>query len=156
MTTRAAFPSDAVQIALIWNHAIRETTITFNPDEKPIEEVAALTAQNTFVFEDKGRVLGFARYFPFRAGAGYRFTVEHTIMLHADARGKGAGRALMAALCAHAKDAGIHSIYAGCSAENAGAVDFHGKLGFQKVATLPEVGFKFGRWIDLVLMQKTL
>lgn len=156
MTIRAATPDDASQIAAIWNHAIRETTITFNPVEKTTEEVVALTATNSFVWEDAGRVLGFARYFQFRGGEGYRFTVEHTIMLHPDGHGKGGGRALMEALFADARAAGMHAMFAGCSAENAGAVRFHAKLGFAEVATLREVGFKFGRWIDLVLMQKHL
>lgn len=153
---RPATPQDAPQIAAIWNHAIRETTITFNPVEKTDAEVADLTARACLVWEDAGRVLGFARYFQFRGGEGYRFTVEHTIMLHADGHGQGGGRQLMAALCAHAKAAGMHTMFAGCSAENPGAVAFHAKMGFQEVARLPEVGFKFGRWIDLVLMQKIL
>ncbi|EBA12552.1 GNAT family N-acetyltransferase [Roseobacter sp. CCS2] len=153
---RAATAADAPQIAAIWNHAIRETTITFNPVEKSEDEVATLCAQDCLVWDEDGQVLGFARYFPFRGGEGYRFTVEHTIMLHGDGHGKGGGKQLMDALFADAKTADKHTMFAGCSAENAGAVAFHAKLGFQKVATLPEVGFKFGRWIDLVLMQKRL
>jgi len=153
---RAATLFDAPDIAGIWNHAIRKTTITFNPVEKSDDEVAALTAQDCLVWEEDGRILGFARYFPFRGGEGYRFTVEHTIMLHPKGHGRGGGRLLMKALFAHAKAAGKHSMFAGCSAENSGAVAFHVRLGFQEVATLPEVGFKFGRWIDLVLMQKLL
>ncbi len=153
---RAASPADATEIAAIWNHAIRETTITFNPVEKTHQEVEMLTSQDCLVWEVGGRILGFARYFPFRGGEGYRFTVEHTIMLHEDGHGQGGGRLLMDALFAHAKAAGKHTMFAGCSAENDGAVAFHASIGFAKVATLPEVGFKFGRWIDLVLMQKTL
>jgi len=153
---RAAIPSDTAHIAAIWNHAIRETTITFNPVEKTDDEVAKLVAQDCLVWVDDGHIMGFARYFPFRGGEGYRFTVEHTIMLHRQGHAKGGGRRLMEALCTHAKTAGKHSMFAGCSAENPGAVAFHARLGFQEVATLPEVGFKFGRWIDLVLMQKTL
>ena len=153
---RAAISEDAQAVASIWNDAIRNTTVTFNPVEKSVEEVATLIAQDCLVWEDGGRVLGFARYFPFRGGEGYRFTVEHTIMLHPDGHGKGGGRALMRALFAHAKAAGKHTMFAGCSAENASAVRFHAQMGFAEVATLPEVGFKFGRWIDLVLMQKTL
>ncbi len=153
---RAATPTDAAQIAAIWNDAIRETTVTFNPVEKSDAEVAELTRKDCLVWDEDGKILGFARYFPFRSGEGYRFTVEHTIMLHGCGHGKGVGRQLMLALCRDAKAAGMHSMFAGCSAENTGAVAFHAKLGFDKVATLPQVGFKFGRWIDLVLMQKTL
>ena len=153
---RSALPTDAPQIAAIWNHAIRDTTITFNPVEKTDTEVAQITQENCLIWEDNGKILGFARYFPFRNGDGYKFTVEHTIMLHIDRHGKGGGKELMQALFVHAKSAGKHSMFAGCSAENPGAVAFHAKLGFQEVATLPEVGFKFGRWIDLILMQKTL
>lgn len=153
---RPATPADAPQIAAIWNLAIRETVITFNPVEKSDQEVAAQTAQDCLVWDDAGRILGFARYFPFRGGEGYRFTVEHTVMLHADAHGRGVGRALMLALMDHAKAAGKHSMFAGCSGENPGAVAFHAKLGFEEVATLRQVGFKFDRWFDLVLMQKLL
>jgi len=100
--------------------------------------------------------LGFARYFQFRGGEGYRYSVEHTIMLADAAQGKGVGRALMAAFCDHAKMQGMHTMHAGVSAENPNAVAFHAKCGFTTLAVLPEVGFKFGRWIDLVLMQKRL
>lgn len=148
--------NDVQQVVAIWNHAIRETTITFNPDEKSEAEVAKLCARNCLVAVEEDKVLGFARYFQFRGGAGYRFTVEHTIMLDADAQGKGVGRSLMDGLCVAAKADGMHTMFAGCSAENPGAVAFHVRAGFTTVATLPEVGFKFGRWIDLVLMQKTL
>ncbi len=153
---RLATADDASQIADIWNFAIRETTITFNPDEKSVAEAASLTANACYVWEQGDRVLGFARYFQFRGGAGYRFTCEHTIMLHPDGQGQGGGRNLMDALCTHAKGAGMHTMFAGCSAENPGAVPFHAALGFEKVATLAQVGFKFDRWIDLVLMQKQL
>ena len=158
MSVRAAGAADAEAVAAIWNRAIRETTVTFNPVEKPVEEVAALIAEGrTFVWvTPEGAVAGFARWFQFRGGAGYRHTAEHTVMLSEAARGQGAGRGLMEAIFRDARAAGIHTIFAGCSAENPGAVTFHAAMGFARVATLPEVGFKFGRWIDLVLMQKRL
>jgi phosphinothricin acetyltransferase len=143
-------------IAAIWNAAIRDTTITFNPVEKTDSEVAALCAQDCFVWDHDDRVLGFARFFQFRGGDGYRFTVEQTVMLHPDGHGRGGGRALVTALCDAAKVGGMHTMFAGCSAENPDAVRFHAACGFETVATLPEVGFKFGRWIDLILMQKRL
>jgi phosphinothricin acetyltransferase len=156
MIIRPALPTDAPQIAAIWNHAIRHTTITFNPVEKSDAEVAELCARQALVWEEDGRVLGFSRFFQFRGGEGYRHTAEHTILLHKDGQGRGMGRALMTATCDAARAAEYHSLFAGCSAENSGAVAFHAACGFRTVATLPEVGFKFGRWIDLVLMQKML
>ena len=77
-------------------------------------------------------------------------------MLDTPAQGGGVGRALMTAIEAHARSNGVHSLWAGISAENPGGVGFHRALGFVHVARLPEVGFKFGRWMDLVLMQKIL
>ncbi len=154
---RPATTADAAQIAAIWNHAIRDTVITFNPVEKTVEEVAALmTPKQPCLVWDEGGVQGFARYGQFRGGEGYRFSVEHTIMLRDTVQSKGAGRALLTSLCDRAKTAGMHMMFAGVSAENAGAVAFHSKMGFTTAAVLPEVGFKFGRWHDLVLMQKRL
>lgn len=155
---RLTSPKDAPQIAAIWNHAIVNTTITFNPDPKSADEVAALITPDTpcLVIEEGGKVLGFARYFQFRGGAGYRNSVEVTIMLDACAQGRGVGRALMDALCDLARKNGKHVMMAGCSAENPDAVAFHAAMGFKQLAVLPQVGFKFGRWIDLVLMQKML
>lgn len=155
---RRAEQGDADGIASIWNPVIRDTTITFNPDEKTVAEVAAIIASPdpVLVWEEGGRILGFARYFPFRAGAGYRHTSEHTILLAPEGRGRGGGRALMAALCSDAAAAGRHSLWAGVTADNDAGVAFHASVGFRTIARLPEVGWKFGRWIDLILMMKPL
>ncbi len=153
---RAARATDAPAIMEIWNAVIRDTTITFTPTELTFAEVELkLAGPHPFlVWEEGSQVSGFARYFPFRSGEGYRFTVEHSIMLAPSAQGRGVGRALMLALFEHAVQADIHAMVAGISAENADAIAFHAIMGFETVATMPEVGFKFGRWIDLVLMQK--
>jgi phosphinothricin acetyltransferase len=82
--------------------------------------------------------------------------MEHTIVLGEDARDRGVGRALMTALEEHARAAGVGSLWAGVSAENPKGVAFHERIGFEVVARLPKVGYKFGRWIDLVLMRKWL
>ncbi len=79
---RAATNADAGAIADIWNHYIRHTTVTFLPDEKTAEQVEAmLAADPCLVWELDGRVGGFARYFQFRGGRGYRHTSEHTVLL---------------------------------------------------------------------------
>lgn len=158
MSIRAATPSDAPGIADIWNPAIRDTTVTFNPVEKTMAEIAALTcAENPFfVWDDAGRVTGFASYFPFRSGLGYLHTVEHTILLHPDAQGQGIGRKLLTHICDHARAADKHTLIAVVAKENDAGLAFHAAMGFVRRATLPEVGFKFGRWLDAVFMQKRL
>jgi phosphinothricin acetyltransferase len=100
--------------------------------------------------------VGFASYAQFRGGVGYRHTMEHTIILGPAARGRGLGRALMTAIEDHARAGGTHSLFAGVSAGNPEGRAFHAAMGFAETAVLPQVGYKFGRWLDLVLMQKFL
>lgn len=158
MIVRKATVADAPAIAAILKPVIRETAITFNSQERSAAEVAqAIESMPCYlVAEEAGTVLGFASYDQFRKGIGYARAMEHSIVLGEAARGKGAGRALMQALEDHAKDAGVGSLWAGVSGENPEGVAFHVALGFETVARLPKVGFKFGRWMDLVLMRKWL
>ena len=159
LTIRAAIAADAPAIAAIWNHYIRHTSVTFNSQEKSDDDVADdIKAKNgAFWVAQEGDVIGgFATYGAFRGGVGYARTKEHTIQLAPDFSGRGAGRALMDVLCDHAKGQGVHSLWAGISEENPDGVAFHRAIGFEHVAILPEVGFKFDRWMDLVLMQKFL
>ena len=158
MTVRQAMADDAEAVAAIWNHYIRETAVTFNAQEKPVEEIAALirTRPAFFVALDQGRVAGFATYDQFRGGVGYARTMEHTIQLAPGASGRGHGRALMRAVEDHARTGGAHTMFAGVSGENPEGRAFHARLGYAETAVLPHVGWKFGRWMDLVLMQKFL
>lgn len=158
MNIRAATPLDAKAITCILNPVIRDTAITFNSQERSPSEIAKAIATLPcyMVAEDESGVLGFASYDQFRKGIGYARAMEHTIVLAEAARGKGAGRALMQALADHARDAGVGSLWAGVSGENPGGVAFHASIGFETVATLHKVGFKFGRWMDLVLMRQWL
>lgn len=151
---RRATPADAPALHAIWTPVIRETTHIFHTTERTEGEIAALTrGEGAFlVWEEGGRVLGFARFFPFRAGNGYAQAVEHTILLAPDAQGRGGGRALLEALVAEARAAGKHTMWAAISAENAPAIAFHAACGFVHAGRLPEAGRKFGRWLDLVLM----
>ena len=154
--------ADIAQVLAIWNPFVRDTTVTFAATEKTADSVAALVAERRaagyefWVAEQGGRVLGFASYAQFRGGDGYARTMEHSILLRAAARGRGLGRALMATVEAHAQERGGHTIYAGISGENAEGRAFHAAIGYREVAALAEAGWKFGRWIDLVLMQKKL
>jgi phosphinothricin acetyltransferase len=158
MTIRPATAADGVAIAAIANPMVRDTTITFTTEEKMPEAIALLIdgGRRHWVAEIGGEVLGFATHFPFRSGPGYAFTREHTIALAPQARGRGMGRALMAAVEADAAANAARSLFAGVSGENAAGAAFHAALGFSEVARLTGVGWKFGRWHDLVLMQKML
>ncbi|PTE22878.1 GNAT family N-acetyltransferase [Cereibacter changlensis JA139] len=159
---RPATNRDAAAILAIWNPMIRDTLVTFNAAEKTEAELCALIAERNaaghrfLVAEEAGEILGFASYSQFRGGIGYRRTMEHTILLGPAARGRGIGRALMTAVEDHARAAGAHSIFAGVSGGNPEGRAFHAAMGYREVAVLPEVGFKFGRIHDLVLMQKIL
>jgi L-amino acid N-acyltransferase YncA len=155
---RTATSADAASIAAIWNPQILETVVTFNSVPKSYHDVAAMIAQRPcfLVLEIDQKLAGFASYDQFRGGIGYAHTMEHTIIFAAEASGRGAGRALMRALMDHARAADVHTLWAGVSAENSAGVAFHSALGFETVAVLPEVGRKFDRWMDLVLMQKRL
>ena len=138
---------------------VRDTAITFTTVEKSEESVRADISARGDSFQVAvldGDVVGFATLFPFRSGPGYAHTREHSVVLMRKAHGMGLGRALMTRLEDVARNDGIHSLFAGVSAENPDGVAFHSAIGFREVATLPEVGYKFGRWMDLTLMQKIL
>ena len=159
MKLRTAGPGDAAAIAAIWAPIIRDTTVTFTTEmrsEDALAELIAARAPAFLVAEEAGQVAGFTSYGAFRAGPGYARTVEHTVILDASARGRGLGRALMSRLQDVARAAGHHVMVGGISAENPGAIAFHERIGFARVGLLPQVGHKFGRWLDLVLVQKIL
>lgn len=158
MMIRKAHAKDAKAITALANAVIRDTAITFTTEEKTETGMAsAITESDAYFVACEGdAVLGYACYFQFRNGPGYRHTMEHSIVLDESARGRGAGRALMSALESDARNKGVHSLFAGVSGENPAGVAFHASIGFREIARLPEVGYKFGRWMDLVLMQKLL
>lgn len=160
---RPAQPEDAPALVALLNHWILNTAVTFNPVPKTEAEVRAMIAAKAqsghgfFVTTDAtGRLIGQASYGQFRDGAGYRTCMEHSISLLPDAMGRGTGRALLAAVEGHARQAGAHQMIAGVSAENPDGRAFHARLGYRVIATVPQAGFKFDRYIDLVLMQKFL
>lgn len=159
MRLRRARPEDAAGICAIANPIIRDTLVTFTTVLRRPEEVAAQIVErgSGFLVAEAGtRIVGFASYGRFRAGPGYRHSAEHSINLDPAARGQGLGRRLMSRLEAEAAAAGIHVLVAGISGANPGAIGFHQRLGYAEVGRLPEVGFKAGQWLDLVLMQKIL
>lgn len=156
---RPAKPDDAPAIADISNTLIRETLVTFNTVEKTPQELAetiAAQGERFLVGVQGDQVIGFANYFPFRGGPGYRHTQELTIHLAPAARRQGLGRGLIARLIAVARADGVHVLVSGISSANPNAIAFHAAQGFTEVGRMPEVGRKWDQWLDLVLMQKRL
>ena len=151
-----AVAADVAAVTALWNEVIADTTITFTSTLKEEAEIADMIAtQPLFVVRDTD-VVGFATYSQFRGGDGYAHTMEHAIYLSKGARGCGFGKSLLAAVETSARSAGCHSLIAGISAENENGIAFHAAMGFSAVGRVPEAGRKFGRLIDLVLMQKHL
>lgn len=107
-------------------------------------------------FAEGGRLLGFASYGTFRAFPAYKYTVEHSVYVHRDARGNGIGVALMKALIERARAQELHVLVGAIDRDNAVSVRLHEKLGFERAGTVRQVGFKFGRWLDVVFYQLVL
>ena len=106
--------------------------------------------------EDDGTVLGYATYGPWRPHDGYRHTVEHSLYVREGLRGRGTGSTLLTALFERARAQGIHVMVAGIDADNEGSVRLHERFGFTRTGVLPQVGTKFGRWLDLAFLQLVL
>ena len=102
------------------------------------------------------RVLGYATFVPFRGSwPGYRHTVEHSVHVRQDQRGRGLGTALIQALFPLAQAQGVHVMVGAIDASNTGSLRLHARLGFVQTGLMPQVGRKFGRWLDLALVQRT-
>lgn len=103
-----------------------------------------------------GTLLGFASYGAFRVQPAYKYTVEHSVYVHPEHRGKGLGKVLLREIIAAAEANDRHAVIGAIDANNQASIALHEQFGFQHVGTLPQVGFKFGGWLDLVLYQLTL
>jgi len=167
VTIRAATSDDVPAITDLANALIDTTTYEWTEARHTIEgrsrwlEDKRRHGYPVLVAGDDtvAKVVGWATYGPFRdidRWPGYRFTVEHTIHVGESHWGRGVGRSLMAALAAHAQQAGLRVMIAGIDGSNAGSIEFHARLGFVEVARMPGIGDKWGQRLDLVLMQREL
>ena len=159
---RDAHEGDLPAILEIYNDVVATSTAIYRDEPATLDDrqswFAARKAdgQPVLVAVDGRAVVGVATFGGFRPWPGYRYTVEHSVYVRADRRGQGIGRALMDPLIERATALGMHVMIAGIDADNAASIRLHERLGFTKAAHLRQVGFKFGRWLDLVLMQRTL
>ncbi|MCU0886573.1 MAG: N-acetyltransferase family protein [Rubritepida sp.] len=163
MLIREATEADLPAILAIYNEVIRTSTAVYRDEPVPLEERAAWYAQRraqgfpVLAAERGGALLGFASYGDWRgAFPGYRHTVEHSVHVADGLRGQGVGRALLEALIPHAESQGMHVMLGAVDAANEASLRFHERLGFRRVAHFHEVGRKFGRWLDLVFVERVL
>jgi L-amino acid N-acyltransferase YncA len=162
MQMRDAHESDAPGILAIYNDVIAHSTAVYS--EQPVlleERLAWLRSRReqgypVMVAVEADQVLGFTSFGDFRAWPCYRYTVEHTVHVRRDQRGRGLGSQLLQALIPRAEALGKHVLVAGIDADNAVSLRLHQSLGFERVAHFRQVGRKFDRWLDLVFMQRSL
>jgi L-amino acid N-acyltransferase YncA len=153
----------AAAILAIFNDAILNSTALYDYHARTPDNMVAWFAAKTAggfpvigVEDDHGTLMGFASYGTFRAWPAYKYSVEHSVYVHADHRGKGLGLALMRQLIARAGERDVHLMIGGIDVSNAASVAMHLKLGFVHSGTITQAGFKFGRWLDLGFYQLTL
>lgn len=162
MIVRHASKEDCAAIGEIYNHAVLHTAAIWN--DKTVDtdnriawfEARTLAGYPVLVSEDDGVVTGYASFGDWRAFDGFRHTVEHSVYVHPDHQGKGIGRLLMKALIIEARKIGKHVMVAGIEAQNHTSIHLHETLGFVTTGQMPQVGTKFGRWLDLTFMQLQL
>jgi phosphinothricin acetyltransferase len=160
---REATPGDLPGILAIYNEVIATSTASYKHEPLTIEERQSWFEDQrarrypVFVAADGDKVRGFSTFGPWRgAWAGYRHTVEHTVHVDRQHRGRGIGQALVTALFSPARDMNMHVMIAGIDATNDGSIRFHEKLDFARAGYFREVGWKFDRWLDLVFTQRFL
>ncbi|PWB32964.1 GNAT family N-acetyltransferase [Pseudomonas sp. SDI] len=160
---RDAVHADLPGIRDIYNDAVLNTTAIWN--EQPVDLgnrqawFAARQAQQYPILvavNAAGEVLGYSSFGDWRPFEGFRYTVEHSVYIRADQRGNGLGPALMLALIERARACGKHVMVAAIESGNAASVRLHQRLGFTQNGSMPQVGVKFGRWLDLTFMQLIL
>ncbi|WP_426671777.1 GNAT family N-acetyltransferase [Mucilaginibacter sp. McL0603] len=159
---RSAILGDLPGILDIYNHAILHTTSVYS--EHPHTYEMRLTWYNdrissgfpVFVAETDGQIIGFSTFGHFRVWPCYRYTVEHSVYVHIDHRGKGISKLLLQPLIDRAREMKLHAMIAGIDGGNKISYQLHQSFGFVEVAHFKEVGFKFGRWLDLKFMQLIL
>lgn len=155
LAPRPATRADAAGIASIYNHYVRETTVTFETDDVSAEEMAARIEENErarlpwLVVEPEGRVVGYAHASAWKGRCAYRFSAEVTVYLEAGQGGGGIGSELYGALIAAMRERGYHALLGGIALPNDASIALHEKFGFEKIAHFREVGHKFDRWIDV-------
>ncbi len=162
LRTRLVEPRDAAALCAIYNPEVLESTVTFDLVPRTLDEQRRWIAEHAgsypaIVAEDgAGDVVGFASLSPYRPRPAYATTVEDSVYVRRDQRGRGVGQVLLADLVELAVDHGFHAVIGRIVGDHDVSIALHAKLGFEVVGREREVGRKFGHWLDVVLMQKML
>jgi L-amino acid N-acyltransferase len=159
---RTAVETDLPAILEIYNDAVINTTAVYDYEPHTLEmrkqwfRIKEAQGYPVFVAEDNGKVVGFSSIGPWRAWAAYKYSVENSIYVAPDQRGKGIGKKLLEPLIEAAKALDLHAIIAGIDATNEVSIKLHRSFGFTEAGQFKQVGYKFGRWLDLTFMQLLL
>ena len=162
MLIRDATTGHLPGILEIHNEAIANTTAIWDETLADLDERRRWLDDRradgfpVLVADVDGAVAGYASYGVWRAKSGYRYTVENSVYVHVDHHRRGIATALMTALIERARAGGIHVIVASVESSNTTSIALHERFGFRIVAQMPEVGRKFGRWLDMTYLQLTL
>jgi phosphinothricin acetyltransferase len=161
-TIRLARENDLPAILEIYNDIILTTTAVYQYVPQTLDmrkawyDTKLKDGHPVFVAESEGRVVGLSSYGPFRAWAAYKYTVENSVYVASDQRGKGIGKLLIEPLIRAAKENDLHAVIAGIDGSNAASIKLHQSFGFEEVAHFRQVGYKFGRWLDLKFLELLL
>lgn len=158
---RPAEARDAEAVTEIYNHAVLHTTATAQEAPETLAERLAWLDAHTrgnypVLVAEAGTVVAWGSLSPFLPRSGYRYTAENSVYVHPDWQGQGLGKRLLGALVEAAQDNGFHALVALIDGDNAASLALHAAFGFTQVARMPQVYHKFGRWLDLVIMQRLL
>lgn len=159
MQVRPATPDDAEAIRSIYNHEVEHTTATFDLVPRSLDDQRSWLSARSGAFsaivavDDAHEVVGFSALSPYKERAAYRTSVEDSIYIRGDQQGRGVGRLLLSHLLDIATDSGFHAVFARIEAGGTASRRLHEACGFRLVGIEREVGRKFGRWLDVALME---
>lgn len=163
VSVRPAVFDDLPSMLEIYGEAVMNTTATYDYEPRTLEyrvawfEEAKRRQLPIFVATDQEqKVLGWSGLKQYSDRVGYRFTAENSIYVASDQRGRGLGRLLLPPILDAGKARGLHTILAAIDAENEASIQLHASFGFQRVGLFKQVGFKFGRWLDVLFMERLL
>jgi phosphinothricin acetyltransferase len=152
IAVRSARADDAASICAIYNYHVTDTTVTFDETSLAAREMARLIRAATLpwlVVEDAGVLAGYARAAPWKTRSAYRHTVEGSVYVEPQLQRRGYGRRVYAALLAELRSRDVHVVLAGIALPNPASIALHEALGFVPAGVMREVGWKFGRWVDV-------